>query len=279
MPLHAPCPRRLPAVLLAGCLSIPMADAAPAADEAKSRALLSHEALTSARDDFRREDRAGRLGEADREDYRRYIEDLTRDLRRHCAAFAHAGGDPTSLGDVCPSRTRTQTRSTNSNAAPEKTREERIAAADAELRAAMGEFDEMLLREQERVKSAAPGSRESEDEFTGGGHGDGRQGERSDHARTKTPGETTESPPSDSAKTGGRNRGDSSGPPPSQGNGGRGEKGGGPKGTPGDRPDDVGDGSDDDIVAKQLREAAEKETDPELRKRLWKEYRQYKQSL
>ena len=139
----------------------------------------------------------------------------------------------------------------------------------------------MLLREQERVKSAAPDSRESEDEFTDGGHaygdgdGDGRQGERGDHARTKTPGETTESPSSDSAKTGGRDRGDSSGPPPSQGNGGRGEKGGGPKGTPGDRPDDVGDGSDDDIVAKQLREAAEKETDPELRKRLWEEYRHY----
>jgi len=34
---------------------------------------------------------------------------------------------------------------------------------------------------------------------------------------------------------------------------------------------------DDDIVARQLREAAEEETDPELRKKLWKEYEQYKQ--
>ena len=32
----------------------------------------------------------------------------------------------------------------------------------------------------------------------------------------------------------------------------------------------------DDIVARQLREAAMKETDPELRARLWEEYRQYK---
>jgi hypothetical protein len=33
---------------------------------------------------------------------------------------------------------------------------------------------------------------------------------------------------------------------------------------------------DDDIVARQLREAAEKETDPELKAKLWKEYEDYK---
>ncbi len=36
---------------------------------------------------------------------------------------------------------------------------------------------------------------------------------------------------------------------------------------------------DDDIVARQLREAAEKETDPELKEKLWKEYREYKKSI
>jgi hypothetical protein len=41
-------------------------------------------------------------------------------------------------------------------------------------------------------------------------------------------------------------------------------------------PSDVGDGSDDDIVARQLREAATKEEDPELREKLWEEYRTYK---
>jgi hypothetical protein len=38
------------------------------------------------------------------------------------------------------------------------------------------------------------------------------------------------------------------------------------------------DGSDDDIVARQLREAAEQETDPELKAKLWEEYERYKQS-
>lgn len=35
----------------------------------------------------------------------------------------------------------------------------------------------------------------------------------------------------------------------------------------------------DDIVARQLREAAEKETDPELKEKLWEEYRKYKEDL
>jgi hypothetical protein len=41
-------------------------------------------------------------------------------------------------------------------------------------------------------------------------------------------------------------------------------------------PEDVSDGSDDDVVARQLREAAMSEEDPELREKLWDEYRAYK---
>jgi hypothetical protein len=36
--------------------------------------------------------------------------------------------------------------------------------------------------------------------------------------------------------------------------------------------------ADDDIVARQLREAAENETDPELKEKLWKEYHEYKKN-
>ena len=62
--------------------------------------------------------------------------------------------------------------------------------------------------------------------------------------------------------------------------GGGGGYGGGAKGGGGPNtvPSDIPDGSDDDIVARQLREAAMKETDPELRERLWDEYRKYKKS-
>ena len=54
---------------------------------------------------------------------------------------------------------------------------------------------------------------------------------------------------------------------------------GGPAGPGPDRPAvpaDVGDGKDDDVVARQLREAATKEKDPAIREKLWEEYREYK---
>jgi hypothetical protein len=41
-------------------------------------------------------------------------------------------------------------------------------------------------------------------------------------------------------------------------------------------PHDVGDGRDDDVVARQIREAAMKEEDPAIREKLWDEYRRYK---
>jgi len=37
-------------------------------------------------------------------------------------------------------------------------------------------------------------------------------------------------------------------------------------------------GQDDDIIARRLRKAAEAETDPELKEKLWQEYREYKEN-
>jgi hypothetical protein len=41
---------------------------------------------------------------------------------------------------------------------------------------------------------------------------------------------------------------------------------------------EIPDGSDDDVIARRLRKAAEQETDPELKDRLWKEYVEYKKN-
>jgi hypothetical protein len=40
-------------------------------------------------------------------------------------------------------------------------------------------------------------------------------------------------------------------------------------------PEDIPSGNNDDVVARQLREAAMREPDPELREKLWDEYRKY----
>jgi hypothetical protein len=44
-------------------------------------------------------------------------------------------------------------------------------------------------------------------------------------------------------------------------------------------PKNLYDSKDDDIVARQLREAAENESDPELKEKLWKEYEQYRKNV
>ena len=44
-------------------------------------------------------------------------------------------------------------------------------------------------------------------------------------------------------------------------------------------PIDIPDARDDDIVARQLREAATHEADPVLREKLWDEYRKYKKGI
>ncbi len=49
-----------------------------------------------------------------------------------------------------------------------------------------------------------------------------------------------------------------------------------PPATAGNVPEDIPDARDDDIIARQLREAAMNESDPELREKLWEEYRRYK---
>lgn len=40
-------------------------------------------------------------------------------------------------------------------------------------------------------------------------------------------------------------------------------------------PDDIPSGRDDDVVARQIRELAMSEPDPELREAIWEEYRKY----
>ena len=49
-----------------------------------------------------------------------------------------------------------------------------------------------------------------------------------------------------------------------------------PKGNTHTPVADIPTGDDDDVVARQLREAAEAETDPEVKEKLWEEYRKYK---
>jgi hypothetical protein len=165
------------------------------------------------------------------------------------------------------------------------TPDDRRAQIDRRFDETFAVFDARMRKEQETISqeragragsAGAVGGTESGDPAAAGGAGEGA---------TAGAGEGE-----DGAGAGEEGAGDSGAGPgePGAGNddgsgqqgGGGGVGGGGPKGGggAGGVPSDIPDGRDDDIVARQLREAAMKETDPELRERLWEEYRKYKQS-
>jgi hypothetical protein len=136
---------------------------------------------------------------------------------------------------------------------------ERAEQLGKELDESVGDFDEVLMEEQREIETVGRNT-EGFDGGAGGGSG----------------GKVSLGEQSAGAMSGGGSSG---------GGGGGGGGGSGTNdplaGMSSDEiakrtPDDIEVIMDDDIVAKQLREAALAEEDPELRDRLWEEYRKYK---
>ena len=168
---------------------------------------------------------------------------------------------------------------------PEEQTREPVAELDRQLSASLSEFDSMLLKEMESIEaeSAAKmrdlaqeaaeaakrlkqkgvdlGTTESESSKEaseqGGESPQGKASEK-DASREEKGSESQKGDNNDTVATAGRPKGEGSGPGPDRGS--RYSK------------------EDDDIVARQLREAAENETDPELKEKLWKEYEEYKKN-
>ncbi|MDP6374586.1 MAG: hypothetical protein QF921_17565 [Pseudomonadales bacterium] len=131
------------------------------------------------------------------------------------------------------------------------------SGGEGEFETALGEIDGEIMAERATIER-----RSNESPGTGGGVAS---------SNTDTSG-SFPSGSGDSGDTGGNDgratpapRGRSAPRPPATGS-----MPGGPV------PDDIPDARDDDIIARQLREAAMQETDPELKEKLWEEYRRYK---
>ena len=153
--------------------------------------------------------------------------------------------------------------------------EEVIDDLDAELGASVAVFDGMILDERAKAEAAAAAGggldtsgdeEENQDEvlFEEGDLEQGLPGYGEfPETAAETSGSEVEAETSAEASTSEKSsaQGDSSAPSATRAGG---------------IPEDVGEGRDDDIVARQIREAALKEKDPALREKLWQEYRKYK---
>lgn len=159
------------------------------------------------------------------------------------------------------------------------TAQDRVAVLDGALGRGYEDFDGLILAERSRAQresNEAGGdpaglySEENQDGGAGGmpgvqipGQGEGQSGQG----------------PQGTAMPGGVIAGNSGQAPQGGGSGGSmGGRQGGPSAEAEGAypvPEDIPGGDNDDVVARQIREAAMNEPDPELRERLWDEYRRY----
>lgn len=241
-----------------------------AADESMAQLRLDHAALRAAQDDYRVQREFG-LDGIEAAEYAGYIARLQRRVFEGCRALIESGSSlPADL--PCPVNPPREVRSADISTRQEKTPQEQVAALDSMLVAGLGEYDEKLLREQERIKAKTPNENMGNGRAAGegGSEGAGEKGSSSGGRRGEgaagDSSQDSEGGVRASAETGGRE----SGGPVDNSNASD------DNGNDIDTPADIPDGSDDDVVARQLREAAEKETDPELKAKLWEEYRRYK---
>ena len=140
---------------------------------------------------------------------------------------------------------------------PEEQTVDEVAALDKEFNESLAKFDDKLLKEMDAIQ--AESSKKLQDLAQ----------EAADAAkRLRDKGVDADASGSETSETGDTADTETA------------SKDGSRKGAKGASADDRHrtDYEDDDIVARQLREAAENETDPELKEKLWKEYEDYKKS-
>ena len=177
---------------------------------------------------------------------------------------------------------------------PEASINDPVAALDRELDQSLAAFDMALLKEMELIKIQsdekiqelrdeaeaarqrlkeqgididAPDDREAEQTSSGKESDNQTDKQEESQAKQDQNGEPGSNASTDKDREGtGVARGETGGPAEGVGGMSREEE------------RRYGRGEDDDIVARQLREAAQNETDPVLREKLWKEYEDYKKN-
>jgi hypothetical protein len=245
-------------------------------------------ALNSARETAVQELANPSLSTREVSDYRDFVVYLNTRIINYCRELVGQGGTAALEGLPCPADAMTSGTGAAPTLATENifytpgpgtetlTQAEKTAELDGEFLATLGEFDEMLLREEDKVATRVPSQRESTSSnpsgSSGSNGGTGGAGKASSGEASEN-GKKAEDAEGDSSANGQDGQsGDATGAQNRAG-AGNSDVGHSTYGTPGGK---LPPPKDDDIVARQLREAAEKEPDPELKKKLWEEYWKYK---
>lgn len=252
------------------------------------------ELLRQTEDEWRREDKAyreaqqaGRLKAREQTEYAEFVAGLKVRLLEQCEAVRAIGGNAAVSEFECIRLGAPPRPIMLPDVKSVKTDEEKKAEMVAKLSDLEGKIDEALMKRQQEMKqeaavsatnaSASGGSSGSASGGASGGtSSSGQEASASQGGQRSPQGSQSSGGSSSSGSSGSQdaavpNTGNPSGraaPPPTAG---------GPRDNQRGVSQSRGDGGvDDDVVARQLREAAEKESDPTLKEKLWAEYRKYK---
>jgi len=210
-----------------------------------------------------KENTAGNFSVQERHDYQTFIAYLGGRIEKYCRTLYQNGGPEAVAGLNCPGNTAFPP--ILSMPAPQTT-DEQVKDLETLLVNSLGDFDEILLAEQKHVAVRQSRQRDTADSGNGGAFSAQDEGNQAS-TKVNLPKEDENENP-DQEKQAGK-KGESVAADAGGGGGSR-------ISTSSRLPRRDTLSADDDIVARQLREAAEKETDPELKKKLWEEYRKYK---
>lgn len=227
--------------------------------------------LLQARTEFEQTYQNRNSGSNAEDDHLAWIRQLSDRVAQGCQQLSIVSTEPLPADLPCTQIFAGQSAPAAINITTESTAVESTARMIEQFNGSLGEFDERLLREQDRIKQRKPRTEASSSASGGGasagqggvaGENDGDEGKPTNSGSEKTASESGTAGSVEEGKPGSSSK--------------KGSQGKSLPGSKSSAPDDIPDGSNDDVVARQLREAAEKETDPELKKRLWDEYRRYK---
>lgn len=251
------------------------------------------ETLRASLDEWRREDAAYRtargaskISQADAQEYAGFVAGLRLRVLEQCEIVRRLGGEEAVRGFECIRSGAEERVIVVVPPTAVQTEEEKRAALEARLNALESDVDDSLQKRQQEIrqKAGAASARAAAGGVAGGATGGAAGGAAASGASSAAPGSTWGPPPpersnkqpgeadqagteADRSASAGSAR---PGVPSTAGSPASGRAAGRQTATDG--------GSDDDVVARQLREAAEKETDPVLKEKLWAEYRKYKES-
>ncbi len=264
------------------CLSAPTAAARDIGPDAAFRlkealvALRASDAVWRRNDtEFRAMRETGRASETESRQFAEFVAEQRRFMLEDCRRVRELGGDPEPIGVDCALPRQRDVASVGVPTDPTgvSTEEEKNAALERRLKELESGLDDLFKAKQDQLRRdplRRSGSAAKRDAI-GGTSGGGQTGNRADgdavgdRAAGRFSGAVGRT-----ARRGGAEGEHERGTGPGVNKAGR----TGNSGAPG--ADKAPTGDDDDVVAGQLREAAEKETDPVMKEKLWEEYKKYK---